>query len=65
MEENIIGYICEELGRANRNNARMEKLLDKQRNLNLLVGVIIFALVMKVSSMNKRVKALGPEGESD
>jgi len=64
MEENVLGYICEELARLNRRNVRIERKLYTQRNFSLLMAIIIFGLVCKTASIDRRIKALEPEGES-
>lgn len=64
MEENVLGYICEELARLNRRNVRIENKLNKQKSFSLLAAIVIFGIVCKVASIDKKIKALEPEGES-
>lgn len=64
MEENILGYICEELARLNRRNVRIENKLNKQKSFSLLAAIVIFGIACKVASIDKKIKALEPEGES-
>lgn len=63
MEENVLGYICRELGNHSRRATRFEQQLSKQRNFNFLVSILLFGLVIKISSIDKQIKALKPEGE--
>lgn len=64
MEENVLSYICEEISRLNRRNSRIEHALYKQRNFSLLAAIVIFGIAYKVASIDKRIKALEPKGES-
>lgn len=65
--EQMLTYICEELGRHGKELRQTEVLLKRSRNFNLLAGIVIFGLVCKLATMERRIEALEckAEGESD
>lgn len=65
--EQALGYIYKELGRHERELKQTEVLLKKSRKFNLLAGLVIFALVYKITKNERRIEALEceAEGESD
>lgn len=62
--DQMLTYICGELNGHGRDLRKMEILLRRSRSFNLIAGIIIFALVCKLSRIETRVAALEAEGES-
>ena len=63
----LLSYISSEAARHGKEIAQLQSALCKQRNLNFLAGIVIFSLALKISSANRRIKALeaASEGESE
>lgn len=62
--EQMLTYICGELNRHGRDLRQTEMLMRRSRRFNLIAGIVIFALVCKLSKVETRVAALEAEGES-